>query len=246
MVTRVGTDGADTLVGTDDNDMLQGLGGDDLLTGGKGADVLDGGDGIDTAVYAPAAESVGVELDHYDASRGRRGRHLRASRTSSARPSTTGSLATPATMSSTVWPATTCSRARWRRPPLWRGRQRSDRGGPGDDHLTGAPAPTRCSTAVRHRRLLLPRRRPGLGVELFGGDAQGDTSRASRTSSARTTATCSSATPAPITSSVAAATTLSSAAAVTTRSPAAPGPTISKAATVSIRSTTARLPAACT
>ena len=64
MVTKVGSNGNDTLVGTDDNDTLQGLGGDDQLTGGKGADVLDGGAGIDTAHYDLSTQGVGVDLLH--------------------------------------------------------------------------------------------------------------------------------------------------------------------------------------
>src|SRR5215208_8053289 len=52
MVTKIGTDGDDT---------LQGLGGDDQLTGGKGADLLDGGEGIDTARYDNGS-SVEVNL----------------------------------------------------------------------------------------------------------------------------------------------------------------------------------------
>lgn len=71
MVSKIGTNGPDTLIGTElgdtllglnGDDTLKGLGGNDTLMGGEGADILNGGSGIDTADYLDSNTGVLVSL----------------------------------------------------------------------------------------------------------------------------------------------------------------------------------------
>ena len=55
-VTRIGTDGPDTLRGTRGSDQLLGMGGSDWINGRPGDDVILGGRGGDTLIDGPLRE----------------------------------------------------------------------------------------------------------------------------------------------------------------------------------------------
>jgi hypothetical protein len=57
-VTRIGTDGSDTLKGTRGSDQLLGKGGSDRINGQAGTDTLLGGPGGDLLIDGPLSESA--------------------------------------------------------------------------------------------------------------------------------------------------------------------------------------------
>jgi Ca2+-binding RTX toxin-like protein len=57
-VTRIGTDGPDTLRGTRGSDQLLGMGGSDRINGRPGKDVISGGPGGDTLIDGPIREGA--------------------------------------------------------------------------------------------------------------------------------------------------------------------------------------------